>query len=675
MITCHERCEGLTFQGDLEDSSKKQYIAMTKNFRLGQNSSSFWPILRLVSLLSTVSLVPLLFLSGELSYIMKDCYVLDIEYLWQLLIFSGILNGALLVLTSLLIIVTSPVTASLMVAPSIAVSLAVFAFGSLTSYGWIGLIGCWLFTFCFAANQMREGTSPELVQTRNAYSVLRSVTIILVLCTTIPGVGRLIWDHSSLPSIEVQGCGSDMTLVSNYVSSKPSKPSSTANYGYRGPRPNVDAVIDMSLLIDQCSEVANGLGIDDVINCLRFLANGEAQYMSLPEAAQGKNTSERSSQVSAGGIEEVQQDHFIEPSSAQNTSTAKMDACTGPVIPFHVYWTGPASWRFELFVKSYLYTQNLPCSRLWVWLDSDIYATAVDKMLCEDPIFQRFRPLISRGDIVLKAWHFPHRIRLPKDVTANITTTSFHPRLAGDSLEMKIADSIIQDGTGKWLILDPTYTAFSPVQVSDAVRFIVLHLHGGVYLDMDVLLLRDMRPLLLPKLITGQVAFAEQWVERCAKSDYNTAVISLPANSSLSTYLLRGGVRMGMNFHPKVIGRMLWRDGRNDELRMLHNAVFDPLVTKLRRKGTDNCTVPCLKNFESAFMRNVDEAENEWVAYEGEPGMVMEGTWPPTNRSLKHFFRDAWAYHIHNQVCPSSFVPNPMIQLLAVWRLLMEWII
>lgn len=631
-------------------------MVTTNIARLRQGSSSFWPALRHASLLSTIFLVPLFFVSGEWSRIWNNSYVLDIHSLWLLLVSSGLLNGALLIVTALLVMAASPVTASLMAAPSNAVLFAVFASGNLTIYSWIGLTGCWFFSLVFVASQMREGTNPELAPTRNAYSILRTVTIILVLCVSIPSVGRLSWNHTRSPAMVVPGCEAGVTLVPQAAPSRPSKTNSTTHDDYLGPRPDVDTVADMSLIFDRCSEVADGLGVDDVINCLSFLANEEDQYLILPEAGQGKRASERNPRDSANKIEESQKDlpsQYIEPSSAQASSTTTIGTCAGPVIPFHVYWTGPASWRFELFVKAYLYTQNLPCSRLWLWLDSDVDANAVEKMLCEDPIFQRFRPLISRGDIVLKTWHFPHRIPLPKDATENITTTSFHPHLAGDNLEMKIADNIIQDGTGKWLLLDPTSTAFSPVQVSDAVRFIVLHLHGGVYLDMDVLLLRDMRPLLLPSPTTGQVAFAEQWVERCPESDYNTAVISLPANSSLSTYLLRGGVRMGMNFHPKVIGRMMWGDGRSDELKMLHNAVFDPLVTNLRRKGTDSCTVPCHKNFQSAFMRNVDEAEDEWKAYTGEPGMVVEGTWPATNRSLEHFFRGAWAYHIHNQVCPS----------------------
>ena len=107
---------------------------------------------------------------------------------------------------------------------------------------------------------------------------------------------------------------------------------------------------------------------------------------------------------------------------------------------------------------------------------------------------------------------------------------------------------------------------------------------------------------------------------------------------------------MGMNFHPLVIGRMMWWESRNEELAMLQNAVFDPLVTNLRRKGSDVCTVPCHKNFKSAFMRVVEEPEFEWSNYHGPRVDDSVGTWPPTNRSLSNFFRGAWAYHIHNQV-------------------------
>ena len=58
--------------------------------------------------------------------------------------------------------------------------------------------------------------------------------------------------------------------------------------------------------------------------------------------------------------------------------------------------------------------QNLPCGRLWLWLDSDKRPGAVEKMLNNDHLFKKSLPFVKRSHIVLKAWNFPSRIPLPK---------------------------------------------------------------------------------------------------------------------------------------------------------------------------------------------------------------------------------------------------------------------
>lgn len=333
--------------------------------------------------------------------------------------------------------------------------------------------------------------------------------------------------------------------------------------------------------------------------------------------------------------------------------------------------------------------------------------------------------------------------------------------------EVVVADGVVEDADGqRWLALTSKQMTFLPVAVSDAMRFVVLHLHGGVYLDMDVLLLRDMRPLLLPDPQTGQHSFAERWAAHAPPGDYNTAVMSLTANSSLSSYLLRGGVRMGLNFHPRVIGRMAWKDGRNEELLMLESAAVDPVWPEYNLDRVGDCSVPCLHNYGAAFKGGSQSLRDEWRAYSGpesrrrsesedgdggdhdggrkrqarrsprlrlelpspstaappwrrrlrhgsdddddaddgrddDHGHVKHGErreptaaaeqevlssravedaeearlraagavrdyvidrdlYPPTNRTLEHFFRGAWTYHIHNQWLkhpePSSWV-------------------
>ena len=618
-------------------------------FDVQQGNSNFWSSLRHVSFLSTVFLVAHVFVSGELQRIQENCYVLDVGILRQLLTAGGILHGTVLILMALLATAASPVTTTFLAAPMNAFQLAIFMYTGFNKYRWIGLSVCWALGVAFIFLAQGSASTP-VATTRKSYSLARDIIVTAVLCGVLYSINGLERGSRASPGLGVPTCLNNSGGEINTPWPNVSNHTSVVHDDYLGIRPHVDTIANLTFLVEQCRDVEDGGGVDDVINCLLILEHAEKEYFSVPKvpSIQTKNSDPT---ITAHRSLFRHDPNFPAEQTAPESFFGK---CAGPVIPFHVYWTGSATWRVELFIKAYLYTQNLPCSRLWLWLDSDLDASAVDKMLCEDPIFQRFRPLVTRGDIVLKSWTFPDRVHLARESPEIVSTPDLRSSMDTEDGEIVLANGIVQGVDGQqWLNLKSSHASLAPVQVSDAVRFIVLHLHGGVYCDMDVLLLRDMRPLLLPDPTSGPRAFAEQWVERCGPYDYNTAVISVPANSSLSSYLLRGGVRMGMNFHPRVIGRMLWADGRGDEVKMLHNAVFDPLVTNLRREGTHMCTVPCHKNFQSAFMGEVEEKENEWSNYRGEVGLQEEEM--VGNRSLGNFFRGAWAYHIHNQVCLFNF--------------------
>lgn len=460
---------------------------------------------------------------------------------------------------------------------------------------------------------------------------------------------------------------------------------------YMGPRPDVDTVANLTKLVETCRGSYTKLDkMFDRKACFEYLVNGEKEYFYLPEKA------ERASAQSPKEAEYLNADNKGNSLSkypvAKAASKSSLGSCNGPIIPYHVYWTGPASWRLELFTKAYLYTQNLPCSRLWMWLDTDKNPNAIEQMMTSDPLFARFLPFVERGDITLKEWKFPSRLPLPKIDTADggiYYATPGSPNAAG---EVPIAEGLVRDAEGQeWLVLTEKQKTFLPVAVSDAVRFVVLHLHGGAYFDMDVTLLRDMRPLLVGR----DHAFAERWGQHPGAGDYNTAVLSLHANSSLSAYLLRGGVRMGMNFHPRIVGLMAAKDGRSAELKMLETALFDPIWWEY--DGDTPCTVPCLRDYAAVFKGGPKAFAwgDEWEGYDGLPGaetmrvpetpgravarraaappkvqrpalgsvevfdrealaraeyVFEEDNYPPSNRSLEHFFRGAWAYHVHNQV-------------------------
>lgn len=390
---------------------------------------------------------------------------------------------------------------------------------------------------------------------------------------------------------------------------------------YLGPRPHVDTVANLSLLVEECRGTYEGLeSMRDVFHCMEYQANKEDEYYFVPET--GSRASEQDPQkaeyLNADGHNNTLQ-KYLSVSAAEPAALSSVGTCPGPIIPMHVYWTGPATWRVEIFIKSYLYTQNLPCSRLWLWLDTDRNPKALDHMLRKDVLFKRFLPFVERGDVVLKEWKFPSRIPLPKDMDntdgVGYYQTPGKPDFNGDSA---VADGIVRDETGQeWLALTSKQMTFLPQAISDAVRFVILHLHGGLYCDMDVLFLRDMRPLLLPDPSTGEHAFAERWAAHPHPGDYNTAIMSLTANSSLSSYFLRGGVRMGLNFHPRVIGRMAWKDKRNQELLMLETAAFDPIWTEFNWAREGRCTVPCLRDYGVAFKGKPEAIRDEWESYDG----------------------------------------------------------
>jgi hypothetical protein len=195
-----------------------------------------------------------------------------------------------------------------------------------------------------------------------------------------------------------------------------------------------------------------------------------------------------------------------------------------------------------------------------------------------------------------------------------------------------VADGINLDPSGQHYLLLQYWARphdLSQVAMSDIVRFVVLHLHGGVYVDIDIILLRDFRPLLL-----HGSDWAERWGALSGKGDYNTAILRLHAQSSLSTWFLRTGMRLALNFHPRVLGNQLRKDRRSGELLMLESATFDPVWVEFATMREGAPTMPCLKDFKHAFEADGDEHKG--------------------NRTFENFYNGSYAYHIHNLVSKAS---------------------
>ena len=607
-------------------------------------------------IVALVAMLPLLKFSGEVGDITSNCYVSSQAQFVLRVCALGALQFAVLIGFALALTMFTPVFVASIQATLYAVLVAVIYQSSLDAMDWVNLALCWTLMVIRLFRGETEVTLNSKAP-RGFWRAFRKIFLGLVLYVAIFRGCITFQEYmktGSIAGFSTYGNNASESVSGISNASNPDTGLPVSHDGYLGNRPEADTLVNWPNLMSKCVDSANSLPVEDIANCLRYLAGHQEDYLNMT-APGSKTQSEVAKQI-------------LLPHHQETVDQPKR-SCNGPNHIYHTYWTGKATWRVELFIKGFLYSQNLDCSRLWIWVDADADPDALNKMLYHDARFQRYHGLLDEGILELKAWNFPEKIPLQRP---HDTVNQDQEPVRGD-LNTISTDGLARDESGNlFLIPDPFYKVIStPTQISDFVRFVVLHLYGGVYLDMDVLLLRDLRPLLLPDPSSSrpdqQPAWAEQWVEQVTNpGDYNTAVLSLPANSSLTSYLLQGGKRMGMNYHPRVLGLMLWKDGRKDELGMLHNAIFDPLVTNLRRKNTRVCTVPCHKNFEASFMGHVEESENEWSNYHGNDSHTNDLDLAAgddhqfaTNRTMANFFRGAFAYHIHNQVDMMLSSPTP----------------
>ena len=161
-----------------------------------------------------------------------------------------------------------------------------------------------------------------------------------------------------------------------------------------------------------------------------------------------------------------------------------------PII-FHMFWGKlPVAEQAALAILSFLATQDLDFSVLWVWSPLGVDAAS-------DPLF------------------------LPFTVSKHIFFKTFDAgtEAKGTALERS---HLLHAATSS---NDPRFYLFG-----DLVRLLVLARHGGVYVDMDVLLLRNLGPLLGHE-------FAEQWGTSCFES--NGAVLRIKAGSKFSNQIVK----------------------------------------------------------------------------------------------------------------------------------------
>ncbi|KAI0375296.1 hypothetical protein BV20DRAFT_960400 [Pilatotrama ljubarskyi] len=347
------------------------------------------------------------------------------------------------------------------------------------------------------------------------------------------------------------------------------------------------------------------------------------------------------------------------PSHSQyNTGNRQSSPCAedDPRI-FHMFWAGPFTDKPYMAMMAFLFTQNLglhlenPASennvcrpQLWLWVsrgpaDTMPSSTAYDEMLEElrnNPWASPFLHPRFKGIIEFHLWNTTEQLD-------NIDELRDDWRRLGDKLlssqdadvekeaQKQVGSSVALDGKTK-----ETHATYNklPVILSDLVRFVLCHRYGGVYLDVDMLFLRDWE-----ELWGWPGAFSYRWSH---EDRYNTAVLRLRRGSALGTFLLRTALRNGFDFHPITVTQYLKEAHMERLLFRVPDALFDPAwLNTDHRKPRPWSSIEYLQRDRPAqpFFTDFDNFFNTPPEMSGAPSVV----------GFDSFFRGAFLYHYHNE--------------------------
>ncbi|RDL36972.1 Uncharacterized protein BP5553_04405 [Venustampulla echinocandica] len=126
-----------------------------------EEARAYWRLLHYTSLLSIMIFLPIVFLSGEVSNISRNCYFLDVFFHWLMVLCGGLGSWAVFFSTIALTRATSPLTATFLFVPRAAFLLPIMSGFKMPSYAWIGIGMCWASCAWFLMGRRREGRPIE----------------------------------------------------------------------------------------------------------------------------------------------------------------------------------------------------------------------------------------------------------------------------------------------------------------------------------------------------------------------------------------------------------------------------------------------------------------------------------------------------------------------------------
>ncbi|UJR22034.1 hypothetical protein I4U23_025102 [Adineta vaga] len=216
------------------------------------------------------------------------------------------------------------------------------------------------------------------------------------------------------------------------------------------------------------------------------------KYVKFRDLSLLSNTCEQMSTIDCLNYLDKNQSNYFQKLSSTQSRIFQNQYCTQKKkMLFHTFWNNPNQLDNPLLllhIQSHLYTQNRHCSQLIIWTLPMFYG-AINPMYNVHYPYLQFRTLT------------PFMKEL-QQVGVHINSYRF------------------------WLF--DRWFVSKMVALSDAVRFILLHKFGGMYIDADILLLRDLQPFY-------EHEFAYRW---STLNEYNTAILRLFPQSNISSILL-----------------------------------------------------------------------------------------------------------------------------------------
>jgi len=231
---------------------------------------------------------------------------------------------------------------------------------------------------------------------------------------------------------------------------------------------------------------------------------------------------------------------------------------------FHAYWHGIFGAKQALSLKSFLATQDLSKSEVWIWTEGMPSGIPAEENRFLAPMAGMIRVL-------------------PFSLAELTPGTPFQP-------DPGIIGIL---GWRKRALLNGQKDL---VHRSNLIRYLILYRFGGVYFDLDVLFLRDWNPLFE---ILGEAEFCYQW---SSQPYCNTAILALQKESAFLEHIMGKSLKKRA-FSPS---KLFAFDDNALDLLVLPCTVFDPLW--LHCDGHSIMTRRPFDTFEDFFLPRPEPA-------------------------------------------------------------------